>query len=64
MLVLSARVGETVVINHTTEVTPLSINGNQVRLGFTAPNDISINRKVIEELTQDAAKGLFCRRAH
>ena len=42
MLVLSRKVGEEVVIGNTIRVTVLAIRGNQVRLGITAPPDVSI----------------------
>ena len=44
MLVLSRKAGEEVMIGENIRVTVVAIRGNQVRLGFTAPADISINR--------------------
>lgn len=52
MLVLSRKVGESIVINDTIRVTVLAVRANQVRLGFTAPNDVSIIR---EELLLETA---------
>jgi carbon storage regulator len=48
MLVLSRKLGETVVIAGDIKVTVVAVRGNKVRLGFDAPDDIDIVR---EELT-------------
>jgi carbon storage regulator CsrA len=44
MLVLSRKVNEEIIIAGNIRVTVVSIRGNQVRLGFTAPKDVSIQR--------------------
>ena len=44
MLILTRRVGETVVIGDEVQVTVLGVKGNQVRLGVTAPRDVSVHR--------------------
>lgn len=49
MLVLSRKLGETVVIGDDIRVTIVAIQGSQIRLGFTAPDDVRIFR---EELTR------------
>jgi carbon storage regulator len=54
MLVLSRKPGEELVIGDHIRLTVLGIRGNQVRLGFTAPPDVSIKR---EELYQKAENG-------
>jgi carbon storage regulator len=51
MLVLSRKPGEKVVIGDNIRLTVVAIRGNHVRLGFTAPPDVSIQR---EELCQKA----------
>ena len=51
MLVLSRKLGETVVIGDHIRLTVVAIRGTQVRLGITAPADLSIQR---EELCQKA----------
>jgi len=51
MLVLSRRIGEQVVIDDNIVVTVISVRGNQVRLGFTAPAEVSICRQ--ELLTRE-----------
>ena len=45
MLVLSRRQGEEVVIGDNIRLTVVAIRGNQVRLGFTAPPEVSIQRE-------------------
>jgi carbon storage regulator len=52
MLVLSRKIGEQIIINDDIVVTVVSVKGNQVRLGFTAPTNVSICR---EELLTDSA---------
>ena len=49
MLVLSRRIGEMVVIDGDIKVKVLGVQGNQVSLGFDAPDDVSINREEIEK---------------
>lgn len=52
MLVLSRKLGEEVIIGGNIRIKVLAVQGNQVRLGFTAPEDVSIFR---QELTVAAA---------
>lgn len=47
MLILTRRVGETVVIGDDINVTVLGIKGNQVRLGFDAPPTVQVHREEI-----------------
>jgi carbon storage regulator len=47
MLVLSRHVGETVVIDGDIRVTVVSIQGDKVRLGFTAPASVTIDREEV-----------------
>lgn len=49
MLILTRRVGETVVIGNDVTVTILGIKGNQVRLGVYAPREIAVDRQEIYE---------------
>ncbi len=47
MLILTRRLGETVVIGDDVYITILGLKGNQIRLGFAAPQSLSINREEI-----------------
>ena len=48
-MILTRRVGETVVIGDNVDVTVLGVKGNQVRLGVKAPKEISVHREEIYE---------------
>ncbi len=50
MLVLSRKTKETIMIGDDIEITVLSTSGSQVRIGISAPNDISVHRQEIYEL--------------
>jgi len=47
MLVLSRKVGQTIVIGDGIEITVVEIRGDQVRLGIDAPRNVPVNRKEI-----------------
>ena len=47
MLILTRRVGETLMIVDEVTVTVLGVKGNQVRIGVNAPKDISVHREEI-----------------
>lgn len=49
MLILTRRVGETLVIGDDVQVTVLGIKGNQVRIGVKAPKEVSVHREEIFE---------------
>lgn len=47
MLVLTRRIGETIIIDDDISVTILGCKGNQVRLGVNAPEEVSVHREEI-----------------
>ncbi|MFZ9034844.1 MAG: carbon storage regulator CsrA [Francisellaceae bacterium] len=47
MLILTRKIGETVMIGDEVTVTVLGVKGNQVRLGVNAPKDVSVHREEI-----------------
>jgi len=52
MLILTRRVGETLVIGDDVSITVLGVKGNQVRIGIKAPKDVSVHREEIYERIQ------------
>ena len=47
MLILTRRVGETIVIGENMTFTVLGVKGNQVRIGANAPKEVSVHREEI-----------------
>lgn len=47
MLILTRKVGESLLIGDEVEITVLSIRGSQVKLGVKAPKEISVHREEI-----------------
>ena len=61
MLILTRRVGETIVIGNDIEVKVLAVKGSQVRVGIAAPREVEVHReeiyqKILEEQS-DATGG-------
>ncbi len=56
MLILTRRVGETLMIGDNVTVTVLGVKGNQVRIGVNAPKDVSVHREEIYERIKNEQK--------
>ncbi|WP_026142993.1 MULTISPECIES: carbon storage regulator CsrA [unclassified Thioalkalivibrio] len=52
MLILTRRVGETLMIGEDVSVTVLGVKGNQVRIGINAPQDVAVHREEIFQRIQ------------
>ena len=52
MLILTRRVGETLMIGDQVSVTVLGVKGNQVRIGVNAPKDVAVHREEIYQRIQ------------
>lgn len=57
MLILTRRVGESLMIGDEVEVVVLGVKGNQVRLGVNAPRDVAVHRYEIYERIQRELAG-------
>ena len=57
MLVLTRKVGQSIVIGDEIEVVVLEVRGEQVRIGIKAPKNVSVHRKEIYEQIHEEPSG-------
>ena len=56
MLALSRKKGEALIVNNNIEITVLEVKGDQVKLGISAPKEVTIYRKEVYAQIQEANK--------
>ena len=57
MLILTRRIGETLMIGDDVSITVLGVKGNQVRIGIDAPKDVPVHREEIYERIKTEQNG-------
>jgi len=59
MLVLSRKIGEVIMVGDNIRITVLEIRGDKVRLGFVAPEEVTVDRQEVHEKRMKLAKPEF-----
>ncbi|MCB1671749.1 MAG: carbon storage regulator CsrA [Gammaproteobacteria bacterium] len=57
MLILTRRIGETLMVGDDVTITVLGVKGNQVRIGVNAPKDVAVHREEIYQRIQKERTG-------
>ncbi|ORE89271.1 carbon storage regulator [Oceanococcus atlanticus] len=55
MLILTRKVGESLMIGDDVAVTVLGIKGNQVRIGVNAPREVAVHREEVLERNRETS---------
>jgi carbon storage regulator len=58
MLVLSRKLGETIVIGESITITVLAVNGDRVKLGVVAPSEVPVHREEIYRRIENCSSSL------
>lgn len=58
MLILTRKVNESLLVGDDVKLTVLGIKGGQIRIGISAPRDVSVHRQEVYERIQQEQKGL------
>ena len=62
MLILTRRVGETLMVGDDVSITVLGVKGNQVRIGINAPKEIPVHREEIYQRIKNEENPRSCYR--
>jgi len=52
LLILTRRIGESLIMNDDIKVTVLGVQGNQIRIGVDAPKEVSVHRQEVWDKIQ------------
>ncbi|MEL0082656.1 MAG: carbon storage regulator CsrA [Gammaproteobacteria bacterium] len=63
MLILTRRIGESVMIGDDVKISVLGVKGNQIRLGVSAPREVAVHREEIYQRIQEESEAASAARA-
>jgi carbon storage regulator len=56
MLILTRKKGQSIIINNNIEIVITAVDGDQVKVGINAPQEVSVLRKEVYQAVQDSNK--------